>query len=93
MLNLRLRSEGGDDTDVDVFALETDAAEARLPGVQCCRGGCCSDDEDECRANESVLTQDAVRRESCSAAVEQSSVLSSDLVHKPRGGVRALVGG
>ena len=45
------------DIDVDGFALDTDATEARLPGAQCWRGGCCSDDEDECCVNESVLTQ------------------------------------
>lgn len=39
------------DTDVDVFALDTDATEARLPGAQCWS------DDDECCANESVLTQ------------------------------------
>jgi excisionase family DNA binding protein len=42
------------DNDVDVFALDTDATEARFPGAQCRRGGCCSDDEDECCANESI---------------------------------------
>lgn len=48
------------DTDVDGFALDTDATEARLPGAQCRRGGWCPDDEDECCANESVVTQGVV---------------------------------
>ena len=50
------------DTDVDGFALDTDDAEACLPGAQCWRGGWCPDDEDECCANESVVTQGVARR-------------------------------
>jgi excisionase family DNA binding protein len=45
------------DIDVDDFALDTDATEGRFPGAQCRRGEWCPDDEDECCANESVVTR------------------------------------
>lgn len=46
------------DTDVDGSVLDTKATEALLPGAPCGRGRCCSDDEERCCANESVLTHD-----------------------------------
>jgi excisionase family DNA binding protein len=42
------------DTDVDGFALDTDAAEGRFPGAQCRRGEWCPDDEDESVATRGV---------------------------------------
>ncbi|KJF15808.1 helix-turn-helix domain protein [Acidithrix ferrooxidans] len=45
------------DTDVDGFALDTDVTKRCSTGAQCWRGGWCPDGEDECCANESVVTQ------------------------------------